>query len=133
MFEIDRQRMVIYCVHCGSRQSNTYTAKPALFLLSCDAAHNVGTNISGDFVPFLANTQDSHFLTLIPAAFPSHPSYSITSITFRKVVPVLNPLKTEFLLNNIYKSSPYLTGNTLRLHYKAQPVNAAWGNSRCLF
>jgi hypothetical protein len=25
---------------------------------------------------------------------------------------------------NIYKSSPYLTGNTLRLRYKAQPVNA---------
>jgi hypothetical protein len=36
------------------------------------------------------------------------------------------------VLNNIYKSSPYLTGNTLRLHYKAQPVNAVWGNSRCL-
>jgi hypothetical protein len=43
-----------------------------------------------------------------------------------------NPLKTEFPLNNIYKFSPYLTGNTLRLHYKAQPVNAVWGNSRCL-
>jgi hypothetical protein len=25
---------------------------------------------------------------------------------------------------NIYKSSSYLTGNTLRLRYKAQPVNA---------
>jgi hypothetical protein len=44
----------------------------------------------------------------------------------------LNPLKTEFFLNNIYKFSVYLTGNTLRLHYKAQPVNAIWGNSRCL-
>jgi hypothetical protein len=44
----------------------------------------------------------------------------------------LNPIKTEFLLNNIYKSRPYLTGNTLRLHYNAQPVNAVWGNSRCL-
>jgi hypothetical protein len=28
--------------------------------------------------------------------------------------------------------SPYLTGNTLRIHYRAQPVNAVWGNSRCL-
>jgi hypothetical protein len=28
--------------------------------------------------------------------------------------------------------SPYLAGNTLRLHYRAQPVNAVWGNSRCL-
>jgi hypothetical protein len=36
----------------------------------------------------------------------------------------INPLKMEFLPNNIYKSSSYHTGNTLRLHYKAQPVNA---------
>jgi hypothetical protein len=28
----------------------------------------------------------------------------------------IDPLKTEFLLNNIYKSSLYLTGNTLGLH-----------------
>jgi hypothetical protein len=34
----------------------------------------------------------------------------------------INPLKTEFLLNNIYKSSSYLTRNTLRLRYKAQPL-----------
>jgi hypothetical protein len=40
-------------------------------------------------------------------------------------------LKTELLLNNIYKSSSYLTGNTPRLPYKAQPVNAVWGKSRC--
>jgi hypothetical protein len=26
--------------------------------------------------------------------------------------PALNPLKTEFLHNFIYKSNPYLTGNT---------------------
>jgi hypothetical protein len=42
------------------------------------------------------------------------------------------PLQTEFLLNNIHKSSSYLTRNTLHLRYKAQPVNAVWGNSRCL-
>jgi hypothetical protein len=42
---------------------------------------------------------------------------------------VLNPLKTEFLLNNIYKSSPYLTGNTLRLYYKAHPVNVEMGTA----
>jgi hypothetical protein len=33
---------------------------------------------------------------------------------------------------NVYVFSSYLTGNTLRLRYKAQPVNAVWGNSRCL-
>jgi hypothetical protein len=31
-----------------------------------------------------------------------------------------------------YKLSSYLTGNTSRLRYKAQPVNAVWGNSHCL-
>jgi hypothetical protein len=31
---------------------------------------------------------------------------------------------TEFLLKNIYNFSSYLTGNTLRLRYKDQPVNA---------
>jgi hypothetical protein len=30
------------------------------------------------------------------------------------------------------RSVPYLTGNTLRLRYSAQPINAVWGNSRCL-
>jgi hypothetical protein len=44
----------------------------------------------------------------------------------------LPELKTEFLPNNIHRSSSYLTGNTLRLRYKAQAVNAVWGNSRCL-
>jgi hypothetical protein len=33
---------------------------------------------------------------------------------------------------DIYKLGSYLTVNTLRLRYKAQPVNAVWGNSRCL-
>jgi hypothetical protein len=31
-----------------------------------------------------------------------------------------------------HRYSPYLTGNTLHLRYRAQPVNAVWGNSRCL-
>jgi hypothetical protein len=33
---------------------------------------------------------------------------------------------------NIYKCTPNRTGNTLRLRYRAQPINAVWGNSRCL-
>jgi hypothetical protein len=55
-------------------------------------------------------------------------SVSLTVI----LVQGLKPLKTAFLLYNIYKFSSYLTGNTLRHRYKAQPVNAVWGNSRCL-
>jgi uncharacterized protein YfdQ (DUF2303 family) len=33
---------------------------------------------------------------------------------------------------NIHKFSSYLTENTFCLSYKAQPVNAVQGNSRCL-
>jgi hypothetical protein len=36
----------------------------------------------------------------------------------------IKPSDTAFLLNNIHNLSSYLTGNTLRLCYKAQPVNA---------
>jgi hypothetical protein len=43
-----------------------------------------------------------------------------------------NPLKTEFLHNFIYKSSLYLTENTLLHCYKTQPVNAVWRKSHCL-
>jgi hypothetical protein len=44
----------------------------------------------------------------------------------------INFLNTGFLLNHIYKFSPYLTGNILRLHNKDHPVNAVQGNSRSL-
>jgi hypothetical protein len=37
---------------------------------------------------------------------------------------VLSQLKPDIHPNNIYKFSSYPTGNTLRLRYKAQPVNA---------
>jgi hypothetical protein len=38
-------------------------------------------------------------------------------------ITYVNELKPELHVNNIYKSSSYLTGNTLRLHYRDQPVN----------
>jgi hypothetical protein len=34
--------------------------------------------------------------------------------------------------NTEHRYSPCLTGNTLRLRYRAQPVNAVWGISRRL-
>jgi hypothetical protein len=40
----------------------------------------------------------------------------------RKSPTFLNTIKTKFLLHNIKELSPYLTGNTLRLRYKAQQV-----------
>jgi hypothetical protein len=41
---------------------------------------------------------------------------------FRETVAVYCENHTEH--TDTYKFSPYLTGNTLRLRYKAQPVNA---------
>jgi hypothetical protein len=42
-------------------------------------------------------------------------------------------LKSRRSCKLIYKNLvPYLTGNALRIRYKAQPVNAVYGNSRCL-
>jgi hypothetical protein len=35
---------------------------------------------------------------------------------------------TDTLCGQNAEFSSYLTGNTLRLRYKAQPVNAVWGN-----
>jgi hypothetical protein len=40
------------------------------------------------------------------------------SLPFAGLASALNPV------NYMYNFSPYLTGNTLRLRYKAQPVNA---------
>jgi hypothetical protein len=37
---------------------------------------------------------------------------------------LINPSKTEFLLNNIHIFSSYFTGNILRLRYTHQPVDA---------
>jgi hypothetical protein len=37
---------------------------------------------------------------------------------------LLNHLKPEVHLSNIYKFNSYLTGNTIRLHNKNQPINA---------
>jgi hypothetical protein len=51
--------------------------------------------------------------------------FSSPPTTCRVTVEVFDPASTRVLQRpNIYKYSPYLTGNILRLHYKAQPVNA---------
>jgi hypothetical protein len=76
-----------------------------------------------------ALTQMSSFCQLLTVSHFSLPR-AVSSLLL--LVCSVNPLKTGFLHNFIYKSSPYLTENILHLHYKAQPVNAVWGNSRCL-
>jgi hypothetical protein len=50
----------------------------------------------------------------------------------RNWVPLLSHYKTEFLLSNIKESNSYLRESTLLLRYRANPVNAVWGRSRCL-
>jgi hypothetical protein len=39
------------------------------------------------------------------------------------LIHLINPLKHEVHLNNIYKFSSYFKENTMRLHYKDQMVN----------
>jgi hypothetical protein len=52
---------------------------------------------------------------------------------FRETVAVCCENHTEHTDTLCGQNAEFvLTGNTLRLHYKAQPVNAVWGNSRCL-
>ena len=42
----------------------------------------------------------------------------------------INPLKPEILLNSIYKNPVRTPQETLRHHYKAEPVNAVWATIR---
>jgi hypothetical protein len=64
---------------------------------------------------------------------------AIIRSNMRPINPAINPnphIYIHTLLHkrdNIYtKVSLYFTRNTLRLRYRAQPVNVVWGNSRCL-
>jgi hypothetical protein len=61
----------------------------------------------------------------VSALRPSSGTTSLLLVVYLQFSEGLKPLKTKFLHNFIYKSSSYLTGNTLRLHFKAQQVNAA--------
>jgi hypothetical protein len=49
---------------------------------------------------------------------------------FGETVAVCCENRTEH--TDTYKLSSFLKENTSRHRYRAQPVNAVWGNSRCL-
>jgi hypothetical protein len=56
-------------------------------------------------------------------------------ILFKEIIAVYCENHTEHintLCGQNAEFSYYLTGNTLRLRYKDQPVNAVKGNNRCL-
>jgi hypothetical protein len=79
---------------------------------------------SGIYTNPVRTSQETHYIS---ATEPNR------LVLFRETVAVYCENHTEHTntlcgqnaeLCNIDKSSPYLTGNTLRLRYKAQPVNA---------
>jgi hypothetical protein len=51
-------------------------------------------------------------------------NFLVTEYVSQDLLRALDPLKTEFVLNNIYEFSSYLTGNKLCLYYKGQPFTA---------
>jgi hypothetical protein len=61
---------------------------------------------------------------LPPAVWPDSSSLRTLTCAQFSCSREANPLNTELRLNDIYKCSSYLTGNTLRLRYRDQPVNA---------
>jgi hypothetical protein len=56
--------------------------------------------------------------------FNPHPDWYYLSTLRQIMLFYFKHLKTQFLLNDIYKSSSYLTGNTLRLRYEDHQINA---------
>jgi hypothetical protein len=55
-----------------------------------------------------------------------------TDLKLSKSEVMVEGWRISILINIKFKSSPYLTGNTLCLRYRAQPVNAVWVNRHCL-
>jgi hypothetical protein len=51
---------------------------------------------------------------------------ALLSFAWGKNVTLFHLWKIKFLLSIIYRSSLYLTGNTLCLRYRAQPENAVY-------
>jgi hypothetical protein len=56
----------------------------------------------------------------------------ISSWSCTELWEIIRHSKLRVDMHIIYTFILYLTGNTLRLRYRAQPVNAVWGNSHCL-
>jgi hypothetical protein len=71
--------------------------------------------------PFRLTTR--HLFFLFQLNLCGHSPYVTSSLT-RKWVFLLWIAIWYVIVNDNWKLSPYLTGNTLRLRYKAQPVNA---------
>jgi hypothetical protein len=66
----------------------------------------------------------SHIFKLLERFTMTIVEYFRNSINIHYLRASYLPFKIEFILNKIQKFSLYLTGNTLRLRYKAPPVNA---------
>jgi hypothetical protein len=98
-----------------------------IYILSSNLVKNVG------FLMHVSKVLISSFHTPVFVSTWGDSSVFNTHLWQKLVVLTqFNPLKTEFLHNLIYKFSLYLTGSTLHLRYKNEPVDAVWGNCRCL-
>jgi hypothetical protein len=80
-------------------------------------------------------------LTTSNHTLPSHPrlcslsvaSYDSQGLRWKYSNPPPHGEVTVHCQNHTqHRNSSYPTGNTLRLRYRTQPVNAVWGNSHCL-
>jgi hypothetical protein len=72
-----------------------------------------------------SNSQETHH---VPATEPNR------FMLFGETVAVYCENRTEHINTLCGDFSSYLTGDTSRPRYRAQPVNAVWGNSRfCIY
>jgi hypothetical protein len=91
--------------------------------------------LCGETVPVCSENRTKHTDTLWAVRTPQETHHvSATEpnrlMLFGGRVVVYCENRTEHTHTTVV--SPYLTGNTSRLRYRAQPVNAVWRNSRCL-
>jgi translation initiation factor IF-1 len=88
----------------------------------------------GETVTVYCENRTEHTDTLCGQSVPHKKHYSATGphrlMLFGETVAVYCENRTE---HTDTLCGLYLTGNTLRLRYRAQSVNVVWRNSRCLF
>jgi hypothetical protein len=92
----------------------------------------------GETAAVYCKSHTEHISTLCISVNTSHETHYISAtepnrlMLFREAVAVYCENHREHISTLCGHFSSYLTGNTLRLRYRIQPVDAVWGNSRCL-
>jgi hypothetical protein len=93
----------------------------------------------GETVAVYFENHTEHIIHCVgTSARTSHETHYVSAtepnrlVLFGETVAVYCENRTQHINTLCGHFSSYLTGNTLRLRYRAQPVGAIWGNSRCL-